>query len=55
MWLKLIRGQWRLIYNLASQKIFFIKVVGLIQPQLVEKKLQLKQLIDPTVETVVCE
>jgi len=33
----------------------FSEVVGLIQPQLVERKIELKQLIDPTVETVVCD
>ena len=33
----------------------FLSVVGLIQPQLVEKKIILNQLIDPTAETIVCD
>jgi PAS domain S-box-containing protein len=33
----------------------FLSVVGLIQPQLVEKKIILNQLIDPTAEVIVCD
>ena len=33
----------------------FISVIGLIQPQLSEKNINFKQLIDPTVENVVCD
>tara|TARA_B100001146_G_scaffold165378_1_gene146232 strand:+ start:2385 stop:3944 length:1560 start_codon:yes stop_codon:yes gene_type:complete len=33
----------------------FLSVVGLIQPQLVEKKIILNQLIDPAAETIVCD
>ncbi|MBT4784828.1 MAG: response regulator, partial [Candidatus Marinimicrobia bacterium] len=39
----------------CKPKDIFLEVVGLIQPQLVEKRIKLKQLIDPTVETVVCD
>ena len=33
----------------------FLSVIGLIQPQLSEKNINFKQLIDPTVENVVCD
>ena len=33
----------------------FISVIGVIQPQLSEKNIDFKQLIDPTVENVVCD
>ncbi|MDA8561208.1 ATP-binding protein [Nitrospinae bacterium] len=33
----------------------FSEVVGLIKPQLVEKEVEIKQLIDPTVKEVVCD
>ena len=52
---KIDSGSMEIDLQSCKPKDIFYEVVGLIQPQLVEKKLQLKQLIDPTVETVVCD
>ena len=52
---KIDSGSMEIDLQSCKPKDIFLDVVGLIQPQLVEKKIELKQLIDPTVETVVCD
>jgi signal transduction histidine kinase/CheY-like chemotaxis protein len=52
---KIDSGSMEIDLQLCKPKDIFSEVVGLIKPQLVEKELELKQLIDPTVEIVVCD
>jgi len=52
---KIDSGSMEIDLQSCKPKDIFLEVVGLIQPQLVEKRIKLKQLIDPTVETVVCD
>ena len=39
----------------CTPKELFNSIVGLMQPQLAEKNINFKQLIDPTLETIVCD
>ena len=52
---KIDSGSMQIDLQSCKPESIFSEVVGLIKPQLVEKELELKQLIDPTVKTVVCD
>ncbi|MDG1844417.1 MAG: PAS domain S-box protein [Nitrospinaceae bacterium] len=52
---KIDSGSMMIDLKLCKPYELFLSVVGLIQPQLVEKKIILNQLIDPTAETIVCD
>ena len=52
---KIDSGAMEIDLQSCKPEYIFSEVVGLIKPQLVEKELEIKQLIDPTVKEVVCD
>ena len=52
---KIDQGSMMVDLNVCKPYELFLSIVGLIQPQLAEKKIILNQLIDPTIETIVCD
>ena len=52
---KIDSGSMLVDLEICKPQDIFLSVVGLIQPQLAEKTINLKQLIDPTVEDIVCD